>query len=200
MKAVVFTMIMAVSFSAFASESESDKHELQKLLKQTQSLSADFQQRVRDEQGSVLQNLSGTLKLKRPASLYWHTKEPDESVMIANGTKVWYYNPFVEQVTVYAQQDMVDDSPLLLVLDSNGKQWENYSVSSEAGRYFVEHETNGRKLELLFSDEKLKEITMVQAQGERTELMLSDVVLNESIDDEQFLFDVPDGVDVDDQS
>jgi len=77
MKAVVFTMIMAVSFSAFASESESDKHELQKLLKQTQSLSADFQQRVRDEQGSVLQNLSGTLKLKRPASLYWHTKEPD---------------------------------------------------------------------------------------------------------------------------
>ena len=200
MKAVVFTMIMAVSFSAFASESESDKHELQKLLKQTQSLSADFQQRVRDEQGSVLQNLSGTLKLKRPARLYWHTKEPDESVMIANGTKVWYYNPFVEQVTVYAQQDMVDDSPLLLVLDSNGKQWENYSVSSEAGRYFVEHETNGRKLELLFSDEKLKEITMVQAQGERTELMLSDVVLNESIDDEQFVFDVPDGVDVDDQS
>ena len=41
---------------------------------------------------------------------------------------------------------------------------------------------------------------MVQAQGERTELMLSDVVLNESIDDEQFVFDVPDGVDVDDQS
>lgn len=200
MKAVVFAMVMAVSFNVFASGNESDKQELQKLLKQTQSLSADFEQNVKDEQGEVLQTLSGTLKLKRPASLYWHTKKPDESVMIANGNKVWYYNPFVEQVTIYAQQDMVDDSPLLLVLDSNGKQWKNYDVSFKGNRYFVEHESNGSKLELAFTDEKLSEITMVQAQGERTELMLSNVVLNETISDDQFVFEVPDGVDVDDQS
>lgn len=200
MKAVVFAMVMAVSFNVFASSNESDKQELQKLLKQTQSLSAEFEQQVKDEQGEVLQTLSGRLKLKRPASLYWHTKKPDESVMVANGSKVWYYNPFVEQVTIYAQQDMVDDSPLLLVLDSNGNQWQNYNVSSDGNRYFVEHETNGSQLELVFSDEKLTEITLVQAQGERTELMLSDVVLNETISDEQFVFEVPAGVDVDDQS
>lgn len=200
MKAVVFAMVMAVSFNVFASSNESDKQELQKLLKQTQSLSAEFEQQVKDEQGEVLQTLSGTLTLKRPASLYWHTKKPDESVMVANGSKVWYYNPFVEQVTIYAQQDMVDDSPLLLVLDSNGNQWQNYNVSSDGNRYFVEHETNSSQLELVFSDEKLTEITLVQAQGERTELMLSDVVLNETISDEQFVFEVPAGVDVDDQS
>ena len=200
MKAVVFAMVMAVSFNVFASDDESDKQALQHLLKQTQSLSADFEQQVKDEQGAVLQTLSGILKLKRPASLYWHTKKPDESVMVANGTKVWYYNPFVEQVTVYAQRDMVDNSPLLLVLDSHGNQWQNYNVSSDNNRYFVEHDTNGSQLELVFADEKLTEITMVQAQGERTELMLSNVVVNEAISDEQFVFEVPDGVDVDDQS
>lgn len=200
MKTVVFAIVMAISFNVFAAGSESDKQELQRLLKQTQSLSAEFEQKVKDEQGAVLQTLSGTLKLKRPANLYWHTRQPDESVMVANGNKVWYYNPFVEQVTVYAQQDMVDDSPLLLVLDSNGKQWENYTVRSEGTRYFVEHATNGSQLELAFNDEKLTEITMIQAQGERTELMLRNVTLNKAISDEQFVFDVPAGVDVDDQS
>jgi len=200
MKAVVFAMVMAVSFNVFASGDESDKQALQSLLKQTQSLSAEFEQQVKDEQGEVLQTLSGTLKLKRPANLYWRTKEPDESVMVANGKKVWYYNPFVEQVTIYAQQDMVDDSPLLLVLNSNGNQWQNYNVSFRDNRYFVEHQTNGSKLELRFTDEKLTEITMVQAQGERTELMLNNVALNETISDEQFVFDVPADVDVDDQS
>lgn len=200
MKTVVFAMLMAVSLNVFASGEESDKQALQSLLKQTQSLSAEFEQQVKDEQGEVLQTLSGTLKLKRPANLYWHTKEPGESVMVANGKKVWYYNPFVEQVTIYAQQDMVDDSPLLLVLDNNGNQWQNYNVSFRDNRYFVEHETNGSKLELSFTDKKLTEITLVQAQGERTELMLSNVALNETISDEQFVFDVPDGVDVDDQS
>lgn len=200
MKAVVFAIVMAVSFTVFAADNESDKQELQRLLKQTQSLSAEFQQQVKDEQGAVLQTLSGRLKLKRPANLYWHTKKPDETVMVANGSKVWYYNPFVEQVTVYAQQDMVDDSPLLLVLDSHGKQWKNYQVRSEGSRYFVEHVTNGSQLELAFTDEKLTEITMIQPQGERTELILNNVVLNETISDDQFVFDVPDGVDVDDQS
>ncbi len=200
MKAVVLAMVMAVSFNVFASGDESDKQALQSLLKQTQSLSAEFEQQVKDEQGEVLQTLSGTLKLKRPANLYWHTKKPDESVMVANGKKVWYYNPFVEQVTIYAQQDMVDGSPLLLVLDSNGNQWQNYNVNFSDNRYFVEHETNGNKLELTFTDEKLTEITMVQAQGERTELMLNNVALNEIISDEQFVFDVPADVDVDDQS
>lgn len=200
MKAVVFAIVMAVSFTVFAADNESDKQELQRLLKQTQSLSAEFQQQVKDEQGAVLQTLSGRLKLKRPANLYWHTKKPDETVMVANGSKVWYYNPFVEQVTVYAQQDMVDDSPLLLVLDSHGTQWKNYQVRSEGSRYFVEHVTNGSQLELAFTDETLTEITMIQPQGERTELILNNVVLNETISDDQFVFDVPDGVDVDDQS
>ena len=50
MKAVVFAMVMAVSFNVFASGDESDKQALQSLLKQTQSLSAEFEQQVKDEQ------------------------------------------------------------------------------------------------------------------------------------------------------
>jgi len=200
MKTVVIAIMMAVSFNVFAADSQSDKQTLQNLLKQTQSLSAEFKQQVKDEQGDVLQTLSGSLKLKRPANLYWHTKEPDESVMVANGNKVWYYNPFVEQVTIYAQQDMVNDSPLLLVLDNNGNQWQDYTVSYNDNRYFIKHESNGSALELVFANDKLTEITMVQAQGERTELMLSNVTLNKTINDEQFVFEVPAGVDIDDQS
>ena len=200
MKAVWFAAVMAVSMNAFASDNNSDKQELQQLLEQTQSLSAECEQQVKDEQGNVLQSLSGTMTLKRQANLYWHTMRPDETVMVANGEKVWYYNPFVDQVTIYAQQDMVDNSPLLLVLDSNTNQWQNYSVTYTDERYLVKHNNDNSQLELAFDGNKLKEITMVQAHGERTELMLSDVALNTQIDDQQFTFKVPAGVDVDDQS
>lgn len=65
MKAVWFAAVMAVSMNAFASDNNSDKQELQQLLEQTQSLSAEFEQQVKDEQGNVLQSLSGTMTLKR---------------------------------------------------------------------------------------------------------------------------------------
>lgn len=200
MKTVFFAILLAVSTSVFAAEAATDKHQLQQLLQHTQSLSAQFQQQVKDEQGQLLQSLSGTLKLKRPANLYWHTQRPDESVMVANGETVWYYNPFVEQVTIYSQSDMVDNSPLLLVLDSQGQRWEDYNVQREGGRYIVEQVDNGNRLELVFEQQVLKEITMVQPHGQRTELVLSQVSLNHAIDDGAFDFKVPKGVDVDDQS
>jgi outer membrane lipoprotein carrier protein len=85
-------------------------------------------------------------------------------------------------------------------LDSNTNQWQNYSVTYTDERYLVKHNSDNSQLELAFDGNKLKEITMVQAHGERTELMLSDVALNTQIDDQQFTFKVPAGVDVDDQS
>jgi outer membrane lipoprotein carrier protein len=200
MKTVLLAILLAASTSVFAAQTATDKQQLQQLLQQTQSLSAQFQQRVKDEQGQLLQSLSGTLKLERPANLYWHTRRPDESVMVANGKTVWYYNPFVEQVTIYSQSDMVDNSPLLLVLDSQGQRWEDYTVQREGSRYIVEQVDNGNRLELVFEQQVLKEITMVQPHGQRTELTLNEVSLNQAIDDGTFEFEVPDGVDIDDQS
>lgn len=202
MRVVWFAAVMAMSMNVMASDvnANTDKQALQQLLEQTKSLSAKFEQKVKDEQDNVLQTLGGKMKLKRPANLYWHTLSPDETVMVANGEKVWYYNPFVDQVTVYAQQDMVDNSPLLLVLDSNTNQWQNYSVGRVDDRYLVRHNSDNSQLELVFDGNSLKEITLVQAHGERTEIMLEDVVLNAQIDDQQFTFKVPAGVDVDDQS
>ena len=190
---------MAVSMNAFASDNNSDKKELQQLLKQTQSLSAEFEQQVKDEQGNVLQTLSGNMKLKRPASLYWHTL----SRWNGDGRKRWkslVLQPICWSSHYLCAAGYVDNSPLLLVLDNNTNQWQNYSVSHVDDRYLVKHNNDASQLELVFDGNTLTEITLVQAQGERTELMLSDVVLNPQIDGEQFTFEVPAGVDVDDQS
>lgn len=37
--------------------------------------------------------------MKRPNLFNWHMTSPDESVLVSDGQTLWFYNPFVEQVT-----------------------------------------------------------------------------------------------------
>ena len=41
----------------------------------------------------------GELWVKRPNLFNWHMTSPDESVLVSDGQTLWFYNPFVEQVT-----------------------------------------------------------------------------------------------------
>lgn len=49
--------------------------------------------------GETLVNGSGTVAVKRPNLFRWDTQKPDENLLVSDGKTVWYYNPFVEQVT-----------------------------------------------------------------------------------------------------
>lgn len=42
--------------------------------------------------------------MKRPNLFNWHMTSPDESVLVSDGQTLWFYNPFVEQVTATAEE------------------------------------------------------------------------------------------------
>ena len=46
----------------------------------------------------------GELWVKRPNLFNWHMTSPDESVLVSDGQTLWFYNPFVEQVTATAEE------------------------------------------------------------------------------------------------
>lgn len=66
---------------------------LQKSYKNTGSLEADFLQEVYQASLSKTKSSKGTLKLSKPNKVRWEIHEPEASVLVSNGRKVFYYTP-----------------------------------------------------------------------------------------------------------
>ena len=64
--------------------------------------SANFSQEVLSESGELLEQSAGKLAISKPNLANWHTTEPDELVIVSDGKDVWFYNPWIEQVSVYS--------------------------------------------------------------------------------------------------
>ncbi|WP_404402800.1 outer membrane lipoprotein chaperone LolA [Idiomarina seosinensis] len=201
--AALVSSLLPVSAAVDAATADTElsaRQELQNRLQQMQSLSADFTQTVTAANGETLQQLTGELAIKRPAQLLWQTDPPDDTLMIASGETVWYYNPFVEQVTLYHQSDIAANSPMLLLLTGTQEQWQDYQVSEpEADYYTVRDNEADSELRLRFDQQQLSSIWLRQQQGDIIEINLAEVQLNPQLSPDKFEFTVPDGVEVDDQ-
>ncbi|HAD48506.1 outer membrane lipoprotein carrier protein [Idiomarina aquatica] len=197
---VVSTLFAATLLNAIPAVAADAKQELQQKLESMQSLQANFSQQVTADNGDVLQQLTGELTIQRPNKMRWKTNPPDDTLMIASGDTVWYYNPFVEQVTIYQQQDATANSPMLLLLTGSDEQWQGYQVTESApNEYHIVSDTAESELNLGFTNDMLTDIELQQQGGDTITLELTDVAVNPSLERQLFTFDVPDGVDVDDQ-
>lgn len=203
---VVLCSALLSSVNAAANNSNDDaRASLVARLANMQSLHADFAQIVTDQQGELVQQLHGRFALARPNLLYWQTDAPDETVMIADGQALWYYNPFVEQVSVYDQTDSMAQSPLLLLVDTASPAWADYKVSYENDSYALQPRPSSdarQSLQLLFGgadSNQLQRIILDDGQGQLSTITLDNVQLNADLAAELFRFDLPAGVELDDQ-
>ena len=198
---IALAVIAGVVMSPVSWATEQAKQQLQEKMQQLKSVQANFEQTVTGSGGDVLQSLTGELALQRPAMLRWRSNPPDDTLLIADGESVWYYNPFVEQVTVYAQSNAVENSPLLLLMEGTQARWQQFDVTYDEadGAFDVINEATGNELTLSFDGDTLTRIMLKQKQGDTTTIALDDVVMNETLATDQFQFNVPEGVEVDDQ-
>ncbi|WP_417665186.1 outer membrane lipoprotein chaperone LolA [Pseudidiomarina sp.] len=200
----VTTLVTATWLPAEASEA--DRQALLQRLEGLTTLEADFSQQVTDVNGELVQQLHGRMAIARPNLLYWQTDAPDETLMVADGQNLWYYNPFVEQVTVYSQSDAVAQSPLLLLLDGDSQAWRDYNVKSEANSFSLQPNAgaaSAQSLQLVFAEQgapaQLQRIILDDGQGQISTIELEQVHLNKALDGKLFKFDMPEGIDLDDQ-
>lgn len=202
-------MLIVTVFLSYASISWGDAHaeenakaQLLELLAPYQQLSAQFQQVVVDRNGEQVQQLEGSLHVARPAKLYWETLAPDESVLVADGETIWYYNPFVEQVSIYSQQESLQQSPFLLLFDPTSPQWQNYSVEQDEGRYWIigQDAAVGQRIAVQFnSQQQLSAVVVDDGQGQVSTISLTDIDSNITHADSFFQFTPPAGTFIDDQ-
>ncbi|WNC70572.1 outer membrane lipoprotein chaperone LolA [Thalassotalea psychrophila] len=200
--------LLALSFS-FANAANSDaavidyKEVLKDKLNTVQGFSSSFTQDVVDADGNVLQNSKGTLAVKRPNLIYWETKAPDETLVVSDGKTLWFYNPFVEQVSAFNISNAVTNTPILLLSGLNDEAWQDYGVSKTTENEFritsLNEDAQVKTLHLVFSGNDLIKFTVTDATGQLSHFNLSNVVSEPLPKDSMFIFTLPDGVDFDDQ-
>jgi outer membrane lipoprotein carrier protein len=203
MSAIGLALCFLVFTSSAVAQTQDDKTVLRGLLAKINTLQAGFTQVVNDSQGKPLQTSSGNLILQQPDRVYWQVLVPDETILIANGERVFYVDEFVEQVSIFSQKDMVANNPLMLLTSSDESVWEQFSVTQQDFGYVVTPVNNQgqiTQLTLRFVDDALTQFTLLDNQAQVSQFTLNGTVLNMPLPVNQFSYVVPEGFSIDDQT
>lgn len=190
--------------------SSAPKIELQKILNEVIFFNADFSQEIKDLTGQVIGTGTGTFSVLKPNYMYWLTKTPDESTIIADSESVWLYDPFIEQASVYDLSASIANTPILLLTTNDKPLWDKFTVTkvSELTYNIVAIDTNSqiKTLNLVFSQhdalrpqKQLASFSMEDASGQISTINLSNVDYANRPSDELFKFMLPEGTYLDDQ-
>ncbi|WP_371185159.1 outer membrane lipoprotein chaperone LolA [Thalassotalea maritima] len=203
---VITTAVSAMllcSASTVASQVSDIKHELQQKLASVAGFKAEFNQDVIDADGNLIQQSNGHLAVKRPNFLHWQTLAPDETLVISDGQTLWFYNPFVEQVSAYAINNAVANTPILLLTGLNEQAWDDYRVEKQLDdRYLIVSKDENAQvisLQLTFANGLISTFTVTDATGQLSQFRLTDMVTTPQPSPSLFMFELPEGVDLDDQ-
>ncbi len=174
-------------------------------LAKTAFFSANFSQQVFDEQQNALQQSQGKLVVKKPTLVYWQTTQPDASLIVSDGDNLWFYDPFIEQATVYTVDASIANTPILLLTSTDPVLWQQYNISQQdSNRYIIDSkDVNSRvtRLTLEFVDDspQLASFTILDSTGQTSVIRLTELDSSTAIDDKIFDFILPEGSYLDDQ-
>jgi outer membrane lipoprotein carrier protein len=201
---LVIALICAFAPQVRAAKTTADAYaRLDSLTSQLQSFTADFKQTVRDAQGRKVEESSGTLALRKPNRFRWDYSQPHAQVIVADGSKLWLYDPDLEQVTVRKLDQSLAGTPALL-LSGEGDLRDAFRVERSERRSDVDWltlvpkqtDTDFKSVRLALRDDTLVGMELADKLGQTTTLEFSHVQRNPAIDIERFTFKPPAGVDV----
>ncbi|WP_439858646.1 outer membrane lipoprotein chaperone LolA [Pseudomonas sp. MBLB4136] len=195
--------VLSVTSCAALADEQVSVQRLTQLLNQAQTITARFSQLTLDGSGTQLQETAGQLALKRPGLFRWHTDEPMEQLLVSNGEKVWLYDPDLEQVTIQTLDQRLTHTPALLLSGDVSKIQDNFEISHKEGGSVVDFMLKPKSKDSLFDSLRLSfrggvlnDMQLIDSIGQRTNILFLNVQMNESLDDGQFSFDIPEGADV----
>ncbi|CAJ0992856.1 outer membrane lipoprotein chaperone LolA [Pantoea sp. Nvir] len=176
--------------------------DLQQRLNKVRSFYASFTQKVTDSSGSNLQEGEGELWVKRPNLFNWHLMTPDESVIISDGKNLWFYNPFVEQVSVSLLQSTTNSTPFLLVMHNEQSEWQQYNIKQHGDSFeLTPKNSDGNMKRFTISVTSagiINHFSATEHNGQYTDYHLKNQK-NIIISSDKFTFTPPKNVTIDDQ-
>ncbi|MGN2251771.1 outer membrane lipoprotein chaperone LolA [Frateuria sp. GZRe12] len=167
------------------------------------SLKGHFTQTLADASGQGAKTSSGTLALQAPRQFRWDTLEPYKQTIVADGSRVWLYDPELEQVTVRVQSTEEAHSPLTVITDL--KQLDkDFSVAERGerdGLVWLRLSSRAKDPQFDYADlgfdaQGLKRMMFRDQLGAVTDIRFSDWQRNVDLPPSTFNFTPPPGADV----
>ena len=189
-----------VTSTAFAGA----RDELKSFTTGLKGLDGQFTQQVHEGNGKLKETTSGQVSLSAPRLFRWEYTKPYPQLIVADGSKVWIYDPDLQQVTVREQGAEEQNTPLSALIDP-GKLDQQFNVK-EAGtadglQWLALTPKNGgeasfESARLGFGKEGLARMEVKDAVGQRTTLSFSGWKRNPAFASGTFKYAPGKGVDV----
>ncbi len=186
---------------------EGDALELKSKISELNSLTSSFEQQIKDEDDLVLETYEGSLKLNsKNRSFRMETLSPDKSILNCDGKSIYYYEPEINQVTIFSMDKVDGSSPFWIVLSDNDEAYNRFNIKANKGNDGVldfiltpKNSGDNSSYTLHFDNEGLLSVTMLDANKQKISYNLKDRKFIKTLGSVEFVFTVPSGATVDDQ-
>lgn len=176
-------------------------------IKDTQGMRADFQQVVADAQGKKVQEVTGTMSLQRQVEgagkFRWDYNKPYVQQIVGDGTRVWLYDPDLNQVTVRPMGKALGNSPAALLAGSKQieQSFEVREAPTKEGLDWVvasakEPDSGFEKIYLGFKSYHLQKMQLYDNFGNITSIQFLKLEVNPKLETQLFNFTPPAGADI----
>jgi outer membrane lipoprotein carrier protein len=193
---------MFAFISSFSLVAEPVETELRKLLSDYDGFTAEFNQQVKDTDQNLLHSASGKLVFKQPGKFVWQIVEPEEELLMSNGKTLWWFNPFLEQVSIFDAEDAVATTPFALLVSQQDEVWNKFSITKLESGFLVkpkdENNSQVSQLTIYFDDFMLNEIVITDRTQQTSSYALKKQKFKKGLD-VNFDFEVPKDIEIDDQ-
>ncbi len=200
-------MLGLLSFDGFALDVADDAADPRATLNAftdgLKGLDGRFSQTVFDADGRLTEETTGRVALSAPRQFRWEYEAPFPQLILADGNRVWIYDPELEQVQVRPQGAEEQQSPLTALTDplelerqfaladggqNEGVRWIELTPKTPDAPF-----TSAR---LGFKQGELAHMETADSLGQRTKIAFTGWKLNPPFSPETFHFTPPEGVDV----
>lgn len=194
--AKILTIFSLVSVSLQASADTKD--DLQARLATLNAIRSSFTQTVTRKDGSLVSQSSGILALKKPDKFILHTTSPDEQVLFTKGNTVYFFDPFVNQVSIFDKKELYS-SPFMLLTSKSESVWGQYDVEKDGNSYVLKAKQPGQVvlIKLVLQGDMVSELFVQLKDGNTNHYSLSQV--KTQVSDSSFEYKIPEDAQIDDE-
>lgn len=180
------------------------RDELKSFTTGLKGLDGQFTQQVYDASGKRKETSSGRVSISVPRLFRWEYTKPYPQLIVADGRKVWVYDPDLQQASVREQGIEEQNSPLSALIDP-GKLDQQFNVA-ESGSVDGLHwltltpknsgDASFQSARLGFDGKGLRRMEVVDAVDQRTRIDFSGWKRNPTFSGGTFQYVPAKGVDV----
>jgi len=172
-------------------------------LGQVKTLSAKFDQFVFNESTGEPDRTSGQIYVASPNKFRLEYNKPYVQVYVADGKRLWSYDKDLEQVTIKKQQNLLANSPAIVLSDPANIE-KAYAVKPQGIKDHIDWfyltprspDSGFDHVRLGFTGKNLYVMELYDSFGQKTELHFRELQYNAKIPADKFTFTPPAGVDV----